>query len=84
MKVKDLLEELEDVDLEREVILQKDMEGNGYSPLESLWDGAYRPGTTWSGEVGLEELTPEYEKLGFSKEDVIDDGQKAVILCPAN
>lgn len=74
---------LEREDPNRIVILQKDSEGNGHSPLSSLWTGAYRAQTTWSGEVGLEELTPDDIEQGFSEDDVIK-GKPALILCPVN
>jgi len=84
MKVSDLIEMLHRHDPDREVILQKDAEGNDYSPLEELWIGAYRPETTWSGEAGLDELTDQDISDGYSKDDVIEDGQKALFLVPVN
>ena len=52
MKVKELLEALAEVDQEAEVILQKDAEGNGYSPLHVVDPYAvYVPTCTWSGDV---------------------------------
>ena len=69
---------------DREVVLQKDPEGNGYSPLSDFWTGAYLPKTTWYGEAGLEELTPELKEQGFSEEDVIINGIKAIFLVPVN
>lgn len=44
---------LEGVPDDTPVILQKDAEGNGYSPLSSVdpTGYAYEPDTTWSGEV---------------------------------
>ncbi len=83
MKVKELLEILSTVDPERLVIMAKDPEGNGYSPLSSYWEGAYVADTTWSGEVGLETLTEEDRKQGYSEEDV-KEGVKAIILTPTN
>lgn len=91
MKVKELIEELSKMDGEREVILQKDGEGNGYSPLYDLDAGAYVPDTTWSGDVLYEELTDELRRRGYAGEDCIDPGAipgvdylPAVILCPTN
>lgn len=52
MKVKDLMAELSEIDPESEVILQKDSEGNGYSPLYGVDnESIYLPSNTWSGEV---------------------------------
>jgi hypothetical protein len=84
MKVKTLLDLLKEVDPDRKVIMSKDSEGNSYSPLYSIWFGAYRPESTWGGEVGLEELTEEDIAHGYSEDDVISDGQSAVILQPTN
>lgn len=52
MKVKELIVALWGLDLEAEVILQADAEGNGYSPLRGV-DGKaiYIPDNTWSGSV---------------------------------
>ena len=85
MKVKDLIEKLEQVDPEREVILQKDAEGNGYSPLYGFWEGTYIAKTTWWGEAWLEELTSDLEhRGGFTEEDVRTDGEPAIFLEPIN
>ena len=84
MKVRELIEQLQKIDPDREVIMAGDAEGNNYSPLYSLWEGAYRADTTWSGEVGFESLTDEDREAGYSEEDVIEDGVPAVILCPVN
>lgn len=84
MKVRELLEQLKGVDPEREIVMSKDAEGNGYSPLSSLWEGRYRAETTWYGDVGLEILTAEDRQRGYTDEDVIDDGVPAVILVPTN
>lgn len=84
MKVKELKKLLESVDENRIVILQKDAEGNGYSPLSGVDDNCkYNPDSTWSGEVGIEKLTPELKKKGFSTED-IGRGKKALVLFPIN
>lgn len=36
---------------DRLVVMAKDAEGNGYSPLEDTWLTRYAPETTWSGET---------------------------------
>lgn len=52
MTVAELIEELKCCRPESEVILQKDSEGNGYSPLYAVDGNAiYKPNTRWSGEV---------------------------------
>lgn len=50
MKVKRLIELLSTFDPDSVVILQKDAEGNGYSPLEGAdHEAVYVPDSTWSG-----------------------------------
>lgn len=52
MKVNELLAALATADPEADVILQKDAEGNGYSPLEGAYlNAVYVPESTWSGAV---------------------------------
>ena len=52
MTVEELIEELMGLDPEMEIIMQKDSEGNGYSPLAGADpDGIYVADSTWSGEV---------------------------------
>lgn len=68
MKVKELIELLQKEDPEREVILQKDSEGNGYSPLYEIGTGTYKPESTYHGEFVSDE----------------DGDLKALVLCPTN
>ena len=71
MKVKELIKELEKYNPEAAVILQKDSEGNGYSPLSDLGSGVYVAETTWYGEF--------YAGLAAAEE-----GENAVVLAPIN
>jgi hypothetical protein len=87
MTVAELIKELESIeDKSRIVILQKDAEGNGYSPLYSCTTGAYDADSTWSGEVSLEfgDLDDELRAQGYSDEDVSLSGAPCVVLCPVN
>lgn len=87
MIVKELKEILKDIDDNRIVILQKDGEGNGYSPLEVIDDTCnYRADSTWSGEVGYEKLTKELIKQGYSDGDIVsgDGAEPCVIFVPVN
>lgn len=79
MKVKDLIKQLQKIDQERLVILSSDEEGNSYSLLRVVSECAY---SEEDRIVGLEELTAVDEKDGYSEEDVIADGIKAVCLWP--
>lgn len=73
---------------DQEVILSKDSEGNGYSPLSDFSYGVYYPETTFSGEFYPHDWN--WEDCGFdSQEDYDDflrghDSVKAIILSPIN
>lgn len=84
MTVRELIEDLQKEDPEALVVMARDAEGNGYSPLHSFWIGAYRAESTWSGEVGLLELTETDIDAGYGEEDVIEDGEKAIVMSPVN
>ena len=84
MTVTELIEELTKLNGDRQVILQKDGEGNGYSPLAGIWSGKYEADCTWSGEAKLEELTEQDRLNGYSEEDLSINGAPAVILFPVN
>ena len=85
MKVKDLLEVLSHLDPERVVILSKDSEGNGHSPLAALTmeNCNYSAESTWHGNIGLEKITDELREQGYSEDDVIE-GEKCIVLWPTN
>ena len=85
MTIAELILELQGIkDQSRIVILQKDAGGNGYSPLAGIdVNAAYTAYSTWSGDVGLETLTPELQKQGFTREDVAS-GEPCLVLYPTN
>lgn len=83
MRIKDLIEVLQQEDPERIVICQKDAEGNSYSPLYQISTGAYKATTTWYGEAGLDVLTDELRNKGFTDLDIVD-GVPAIFLVPVN
>ena len=88
MKVKDLIEQLQNCDPELEVVCQKDAEGNGYSMCVGA-DGEsfYRSdGQAYNLEVRTEEcLKEEYEdyKDEFeSYEDFMKPFKQCVVIWP--
>ena len=83
MKVRDLTERLKKMDQDLEVIVQKDAEGNCFSPLVDLNEGAYLPVTKWYGEAALEIHTEPDQGKGSTSENPAADHQKAVFLKPA-
>lgn len=85
MTVKELIEELQAMDPDRVVILQKDAEGNGYSPLRGADDNCrYIAETTWYGAVKHERLSDEDRAAGYGTEDVTHLGVPACVLFPIN
>lgn len=86
MKVKELKNILNEFNDEDIVILQKDSEGNGYSPLSGYDEMTYVAENTWSGDVYIKELTSEHKEFGYTEEDLYDgdDGVNAIILFPVN
>lgn len=78
MKIKELIKELKALNPESEVILQKDSEGNGYSPLSGIEAGVYVPESTWSGEF-VDQDDSEYDDARQEPSSVL-----AVVLYPTN
>jgi len=79
--VKDLIEELKKVEQDRIVIMSSDPEGNNYSPIYCISKAAYNKEYR---EIGMEELTEEDREQGYTEEDVMEDGKKAVVFYPSN
>lgn len=73
MKIKELMEILADLNPEHEVVLSRDGEGNGFSPLSAYGVGQYVPESTWSGELR------SAENKECKKKDL-----NAIVLWPAN
>ncbi len=61
MRVRDLIELLQQEDPERLVVLAKDPEGNGYSPMAALHDVRYFALSTWDGEIDHPDDDPPRE-----------------------
>ena len=72
------------------VILQKDAEGNGYSPLAGGEEAMYLPLSDWSGEVhltpeGLAEKLAESNSLYDEEDDAPpEEAVRAIVLYPVN
>ena len=77
MKVKELIELLSEMNPEHEVVLSKDGEGNGYSPLDGYSTGQYVPDSTWSGEFRSAQFP--ISDGGCRKKDI-----NAIVLWPVN
>ncbi len=84
MTIKALIKLLQAEDPNRIVIMASDSEGNSHSPLDGLSTCAYRAETTWSGQTGLEKLTSQDRKDGYTEDDLLEGGKPALILHPTN
>lgn len=85
MKVKDLLEALAHADPSADVILQKDAEGNGYSPLAGAdLNAVYVPGSDWSGDVYSMEWTADEACKTLAEWAALQANPRCVVLYPVN
>lgn len=85
MTVKELKEAIADLPDDMEVIIQKDAEGNEYSPLYVTDPGAvYIPDSTYSGEVLFLEWSAEIAGKPEDEWEEIKLKPKALILVPVN
>ncbi|UJV42070.1 hypothetical protein [Streptomyces sp. AMCC400023] len=66
------------------VILAKDAEGNGFSPLVEADHGMYLADTTWSGERYLTDEQRLAETNPDDYSEAPDDAVPAVFLWPTN
>lgn len=76
MTVKELIEKLLTLDPNRVVVLSRDEEGNGFNELAHITNCSYR-----KGEIGLEQLTAELRRQGYTEEDLME-GTPALVLWP--
>lgn len=83
MRVKELIELLQNMPQDALVIQSKDSEGNVYKPVDDISLGRYRAETYWYGEFGLDCLTEIHREQGYTEEDVIE-GPLAVCIWPIN
>jgi hypothetical protein len=67
---------------DRKIVLQKDAEGNGYSPLTRAREGMYAADSTWSGELYQ---TPEVIAAEPGEwSDAPDDAERVIVFVPVN
>lgn len=85
MKVKDLIRELQLLDPEMECIIQKDAEGNGYSPLAGTDENCiYVAETTWYGEVYDTTWTADEADMPEDLWETLLNRPRCVVLYPVN
>jgi len=87
MKVSELIEQLQKLNPDALVVLQKDSEGNGYSPLAGAEGAIYIAESSYSGDV----LTPSWsaEAAGIDNEKEWesikkDPSKQCVVFWPIN
>jgi len=66
------------------VVLAKDAEGNGHSPLVEAEHAMYLAESTWSGERYLTEAQRQAEAAPDEWSEAPDDAVPAVFLWPTN
>jgi len=85
MKVKELLEQLKTLDPEMDIIIQKDAEGNGYSPLAGADpDGIYVADTTWYGTVYDSNWSAEEAAMDEIEWKELHQLPRCLVLHPVN
>lgn len=85
MTVKELKEAISNLPDEMEVVLQKDSEGNGYSPLSDVHpDAVYIPNSTWSGDVYSIDWTADDACMSEEEWKEIKSKPRTLILAPVN
>lgn len=85
MKVKELIEELKNLPDDMEIILQKDSEGNGYSPLEGVdSDCIYVKDSDWSGNVYSTGFTAGDNCMEEEDWERLKSGPRCLVLFPVN
>ena len=85
MNVKELKELISNLPDEMEVVLQKDAEGNGYSPLSGVDPNAvYIAETTWYGDVYSMEWSADDACMSDEQWENIKAKPRTLILCPVN
>lgn len=84
MRVRELIAILNDLEnKDRLVVIQKKAEGNVCSPLCDIDDASnYHAETTHRGYAKYEKLTPQLEMLRYTEDDVSEDGEPCLVLCP--
>lgn len=85
MTVKELIEELQELPPDAVVILQKDGEGNGYSPLYCVDpECIYEPDSTWSGTIYDTRWSAADADMSEDEWAEIKARPRCVVLAPTN
>lgn len=79
MKIKELLEQLNNIDPETEIIMSSDDEGNSFRKLHEIQINMSYRNDGYEVEVGHSVLTDEMKLEGYTEDDIFD-GEKCIIL----
>jgi hypothetical protein len=82
--VSELIDYLETLDGDMEIVLQKDSEGNGYSPLAGSALVKYQAETTWAGQTYDLDDFDDREYYNEMYEGSFDELPTVVVLYPTN
>jgi hypothetical protein len=83
MKVKEMIELLQTLPQDHIIVMSKDAEGNGFSPLSDCGLSMYIPDSTYSGEV-LSEEDLDYRNEDADEDEIQEYNENAVVLWPVN
>ena len=91
-EMKELLNNLGEEHDDDIIVLASDSEGNNYSPLlkgSYDIDSTYLPhlNSQWTGDLKIRKLTDELIGLGFTEEDLPEEGEEnygCIVLYPQN
>lgn len=85
MTIKELKELIKDLPDDMEIIMQKDAEGNGYSPLEDVGtECVYIPENTYSGQVYWLDSTADDNCLSEKEWSEFKAKKRSLVLAPVN
>lgn len=85
MNIKELKDAIKDLPDDMEVILQKEAEGNGYSPLYDVDPYCvYIPESTWSGYVYSIYWTADDAIMSEEEWDQLKKEPRSLVLYPVN
>lgn len=85
MKIIDLKKIIEHLPDDMEIIIQKDSEGNGFSPLSEVdYNCIYIPDTTWYGTVYSKEFSAGDMLMSEERWEELKKKPSVCVLVPVN
>lgn len=84
MTVDELIEILKGMPGSHKVVMSKDGEGNGFSPLAVAEESMYEAETTYGGEIYLTDYQIEHDPMATEEDRAPEDAIPVVVLWPVN